>query len=120
MGLPILGDNDKEPTETSVQIAGVVHEEVPDTQVHYDDVSNNADVEPEHESNRSTPCIKSFRVSFFLFCLVLVIFFPFGLVPAFLAPCALFLFSYCKFQIFSFVLTFLYLFFFHCPTHSCA
>jgi len=55
MGLPILGDNDKEPTETSVQIAGVVHEEVPDTQVHYDDVFNNADVEPEHESNRSTP-----------------------------------------------------------------
>jgi len=32
-GLPILGDIDEEPTEISAQIAGVVHDLVPDTPV---------------------------------------------------------------------------------------
>ena len=47
VGLQILGNNDEEPTEISVQIAGVVHDGVPDTPVH----DNDANVEPEHENN---------------------------------------------------------------------
>jgi len=54
-GLPILADNDEEPNEISVQIAGVIHDEVPDTPVLYDCVVNNENVEPEHEENVLTP-----------------------------------------------------------------
>jgi len=39
-GLPILAYNDEEPTEISVQIEGVIHDEVPDTPVLYDGVIN--------------------------------------------------------------------------------
>jgi len=54
-GLLILADNDEEPTEISVQIAGVIHDEVPDTPALYDSVVHNENAEPEHEDNRSNP-----------------------------------------------------------------